>query len=116
MVSDVTSFKFQWLKKRLDSEVKRKVFGQQTFDPDILQSTLDNSLLLSHLTQKLKRKTEEAIHLSSSITTLNGLNIFKEFETWEESRKQYNQEQQKYRDIRREMMYKALEGQMKANS
>ena len=42
IITDLASFKFQWYKKRFDSEIKRRCYGQQTFDPDALRSNLDN--------------------------------------------------------------------------
>lgn len=46
--------------KRVDSQVKNKIFGQSTFDADVVQSNLDTRLLAAELENKFIMKTEEA--------------------------------------------------------
>jgi hypothetical protein len=41
MISDLAFYKIQWYKKRIDSQLKNKIYGQQTFDPDVIESNLD---------------------------------------------------------------------------
>lgn len=54
MITDLASFKFQWYKKRFDSEIKRRCYGQQTFDPDALPPSLDNQIIMNSLGTKLR--------------------------------------------------------------
>ena len=61
MISDFAAFKFQWYKKRFDSELKRKVYGQRTFDPQEWESNVDRLRIIDELTNKLKQKTEQAM-------------------------------------------------------
>lgn len=61
LISDLACFKMHWFAKRLDSEVKRKVFGQQAVEADVVESHLDSHLILGQLHDRLWQKTEEAL-------------------------------------------------------
>ena len=60
IITDLANFKIQWYMKRVDSQVKNKIFGQNTFDADVVQSNLDTRLLAAEVNNKVFMKTEEA--------------------------------------------------------